>query len=96
MKMIRLVVVLFSVINAEVAFAQSALRSADGQCCLNPAGSTLWEAYRDYWYTGVSVNQWEVNGEQATDWQIIAKNFNWVVEKENQKNNNNINHFNNY
>lgn len=79
MKIIRLVVVLFSVIISEVAYAQSALRSADGQCCLNPAGNTLWEAYRDYWYTGVSVNQWEVRGEQAADWSIITKNFNWVV-----------------
>ena len=79
MKIIRLVVVLFSVIISEVANAQSALRSADGQCCLNPAGNTLWEAYRDYWYTGVSVNQWEVRGEQAADWAVITKNFNWVV-----------------
>lgn len=79
MKIIRLVVVLFSVIISEVAYAQSALRSADGQCCLNPTGNTLWEAYRDYWYTGVSVNQWEVSGEQAADWAVITKNFNWVV-----------------
>ena len=79
MRIIRLVVVLFSVIISEVAYAQSALRSADGQCCLNPTGNTLWEAYRDYWYTGVSVNQWEVRGEQAADWAVITKNFNWVV-----------------
>ena len=79
MKIFRLVVVLFSVISAEVVFAQSALRSADGQNCLNTAENTLWNAYRDYWYTGVSVNQWEVDGEQAADWAVITKNFNWVV-----------------
>lgn len=79
MKIFRLVVVLFSVISAEVVFAQSALRSADGQNCLNTAENTLWNAYRDYWYTGVSVNQWEVEGEQAADWAVITKNFNWVV-----------------
>ena len=56
---------------------------------------SLAEAYRDYWYTGVSVNQWEVaaddNGknehdvtgfianDQTADWPVITRNFNWVV-----------------
>ncbi|MBQ8656732.1 MAG: endo-1,4-beta-xylanase [Prevotella sp.] len=59
------------------------------------SAQTLAEAYRDYWYTGVSVNQWEVaadqNGtnehdvtgfisnDQTKDWPVIARNFNWVV-----------------
>jgi len=56
---------------------------------------SLAEAYRDYWYTGVSVNQWQVQAEttrdqkfdytgmvsadQTSDWPIITKYFNWVV-----------------
>ena len=66
-------------------------------CCCHSmtAQTTLWEAYRDYWYTGVSVNQWQVeadnsganvhdvtgqvSNDQTADWPIIAKNFNWVV-----------------
>ncbi|MBQ6204513.1 MAG: endo-1,4-beta-xylanase [Prevotella sp.] len=56
---------------------------------------SLAEAYRDYWYTGVSVNQWQVeadlsgqnkhdvtgfiSGDQTKDWDIIARNFNFVV-----------------
>lgn len=56
---------------------------------------TLKDAYRDYWYTGVSVNQWEVeadtkggnafdvtgfvSGDQTADWPVIVENFNWVV-----------------
>ena len=57
--------------------------------------TTLKYAYRDYWYTGVSVNQWQVEADptgtnahdvtglvstdQTKDWDIIVKNFNWVV-----------------
>ena len=50
-------------------------------CCCHSmtAQTTLWEAYRDYWYTGVSVNQWEVEGDQESHWDVITKNFNWVV-----------------
>lgn len=86
---------LFSWITIEVVFAQSTLGSADGQCCLNPAANTLKDAYRDYWYTGVSVNQWQVeaeqnatntfdvtgfiSGDQTADWAVVEKNFNWVV-----------------
>ena len=61
-----------------------------------PAGAqTLAEAYRDYWYTGVSVNQWQVaadpsgdnahdvtgqvSNDQTADWPVIVENFNWVV-----------------
>lgn len=56
---------------------------------------SLAQAYRDYWYTGVSVNQWQVqadmsgankhdvtgqvSNDQTADWPIITKNFNWVV-----------------
>lgn len=56
---------------------------------------TLKDAYRDYWYTGVSVNQWEVTAEenaknehdvtgfissdQTADWNVVVNNFNTVV-----------------
>lgn len=55
---------------------------------------SLAEAYADCWYTGVSVNQWEVaasdgenthdvtgmvSNDQTQNWNIISKNFNWVV-----------------
>lgn len=56
---------------------------------------TLQEAYRDYWHTGVSVNQWEVAAEenaknehdvtgfvssdQTSDWNVVVSNFNTVV-----------------
>lgn len=56
---------------------------------------SLAEAYRNYWYTGVSVNQWQVapdlNGknehnvtgqvsnDQTADWPVIISNFNYVV-----------------
>ena len=59
------------------------------------SAQTLKDAYRDYWYTGVSVNQWQVKAEngatnqhdytgmvsadQTKDWPIITQNFNWVV-----------------
>ena len=92
---VELVVVLFSVLTTEVVFAQSPLRSGGGQYYLNTNGNTLREAYRDYWYTGVSVNQWQVeadqvgdnsfdvtghvSNDQTADWQIIVENFNWVV-----------------
>ena len=75
MKNIRLMAVLLSVMTAGTALAQGMPGSADG----SQTGNTLWEAYRDYWYTGVSVNQWEVEGNQSADWPVIAKNFNWVV-----------------
>ena len=68
MKNFKLLIALCSALIAENAGAQSA-----------QTNGTLWQAYRDYWYTGVSVNQWEVEGEQAADWPIITQNFNWVV-----------------
>ena len=56
---------------------------------------TLKDAYRDYWYTGVSVNQWQVaadkdgsnafdvtgyvSNDQTADWPVIVEHFNWVV-----------------
>lgn len=71
-----------------------ALVFATGLVALMQAQS-LAEAYRDYWYTGVSVNQWQVeaddsgqnkhdvtgfiSGDQTKDWDIIASNFNFVV-----------------
>ena len=72
------------------------LMAAFACCCHSmTAQTTLWEAYRDYWYTGVSVNQWQVeadnsganvhdvtgqvSNDQTADWPVIAKNFNWVV-----------------
>ena len=29
------------------------------------SAQTLKDAYRDYWYTGVSVNQWQVKAENG-------------------------------
>ncbi|MBQ7419147.1 MAG: endo-1,4-beta-xylanase [Prevotella sp.] len=94
-KIFRLVVVLFSVITTEVVSAQSSLGSGDGACCLKQTTETLKDAYRDYWYTGVSVNQWQVeadrdgsntfdvtghiSNDQTADWPLIVNNFNWVV-----------------
>ena len=62
---------------------------------LPSSAQTLKDAYRDYWYTGVSVNQWEVaadlsgsnehnvtgqvSNDQTVNWQVITQNFNWVV-----------------
>ena len=62
---------------------------------LPSSAQTLKDAYRDYWYTGVSVNQWEVaadlsgsnehnvtgqvSNDQTANWQVITQNFNWVV-----------------
>lgn len=57
------------------------------------AAMSLAKAYEDCWYTGVSVNQWEVaadskalsdytgmvSSDQTKNWDIITKNFNWVV-----------------
>ena len=59
------------------------------------AQTSLAEAYRDYWYTGVSVNQWQVkadltganehdvtgqvSNDQTAEWPVIVNNFNWVV-----------------
>ena len=56
---------------------------------------SLADAYRDYWYTGVSVNQWQVaadpsgsnehdvtgqvSNDQTADWPLIVNNFNFVV-----------------
>ena len=70
-----------------IVIAASLMASAQAQ--------SLAEAYRDYWYTGVSVNQWQVQAEQAgeqkfdytgmvstdqtAEWPVITKNFNWVV-----------------
>ena len=65
--------------------------SVSGPCF----SQTLKDAYRDYWYTGVSVNQWQVeadqtgtnahdvtghiSNDQTKDWPVIVENFNWVV-----------------
>lgn len=79
---------IISVLRMSLAVALVALSS--------PAGAqTLKDAYRDYWYTGVSVNQWQVaadpagrndhdvtgqvSNDQTADWAVIEKNFNWVV-----------------
>ena len=56
---------------------------------------SLAEAYQDYWYTGVSVNQWQVAAQtaktkgqgaqvttvndQTSEWPAVVNNFNWVV-----------------
>jgi len=93
-KFLRLVVVLFSAVTAQEVFAQSSQKCGEGQCCGNMT-PTLKDAYQKYWYTGVSVNQWQVkadetganvhdvtgqvSNDQTADWPIIVKNFNWVV-----------------
>ena len=57
--------------------------------------TSLKEAYRDYWRTSVSVNQWEVkadpnyknerdytgfvSADQTANWAMIEKHFDWVV-----------------
>ena len=80
-------------IASETALAQSS-RGVAGECRLSKA-PTLKDAYRDYWYTGVSVNQWQVeadltganehnvtgqvSNDQTKDWDIITQNFNFVV-----------------
>ena len=64
-------------------------------CSKKQAPSSLQEAYADYWRTGVSVNQWEVQAEKAmkegvaysgassldqtADYPMIAQHFGWVV-----------------
>ena len=39
----------------------------------------LKDAYRNLWRTSVSVNQWQVEGEQSGDWPLIVQHFDWVV-----------------
>ncbi|MCQ2245679.1 MAG: endo-1,4-beta-xylanase [Bacteroidaceae bacterium] len=68
-------------------------------CAMLPLGlmaqTTLRDAYRDYWRTSVSVNQWEVaaadnnsnvhdvtgmvSADQTSNFSIITRNFDWVV-----------------
>lgn len=65
-------------------------------CCLSSTAQTmaLKDAYRDFWRTCVSVNQWQVKAEntsngssqtnfagldQTADWETIQKHFDWVV-----------------
>lgn len=43
------------------------------------SAQSLSEAYGDYWRTGMSVNQWEVDSNQVSHFPIIANHFNWVV-----------------
>lgn len=77
--------------------AAGAIMASCSQTAKQPietCGMSLAEAYADYWYTGVSVNQWEVaasdgenkhdvtgmfSNDQTRNWDVIAKNFNWVV-----------------
>ena len=93
MKSFKLVVFILVVIASETALAQSS-RGVASECRLSKA-PTLKDAYRDYWYTGVSVNQWQVeadltganehnvtgqvSNDQTKDWDIITQNFNFVV-----------------
>lgn len=73
-----------------------ALSLIAAQCSVSTlCAQTLKDAYRDYWYTGVSVNQWEVAAEQnaknehdvtgfvasdqTANWAVVEKNFNTVV-----------------
>ncbi|NLV53432.1 MAG: endo-1,4-beta-xylanase [Bacteroidales bacterium] len=69
------------------AFAALGLATANAQ--------SLQQSYRDYWRTGISVNQWEVKAEKAqkdgvsysgahkldqtSDYALIAQHFGWVV-----------------
>ena len=94
MKVFRVVVFILVVFASETAFAQNS-RGVAGKRSLLDAPTTLKDAYRDYWYTGVSVNQWEVeadltgtnehnvtgqvSNDQTSNWDIITQNFNYVV-----------------
>jgi len=76
-------------------FFAAAVLSGASLLGLAQTNISLAEAYRDCWYTGVSVNQWQVaadksganahnvtgqvSNDQTADWDIIARNFNWVV-----------------
>lgn len=76
-------------ISVSVVLASLMLSSVDA------SAQTLKDAYRDYWLTGVSVNQWEVeaevdgknlhdvtgfvSGDQTADWPVVVENFNSVV-----------------
>ncbi len=65
-----------------LAAAATLLASCGGSSKKADTPKSLADAYKDYWYTGVSVNQWESasdNNPQTKDWPIIASNFNWVV-----------------
>ncbi len=58
------------------------LASCGAQTQKQDTPKTLAEAYKNYWFTGVSVNQWEAASDgnsQTKDWDVIVKNFNWVV-----------------
>lgn len=84
------------IINKVTIVALGALMSSCGQKSAQPEESTmgLAEAYADCWYTGVSVNQWEVaasddelqhnysgnvSNDQTEHWNTITRNFNWAV-----------------
>lgn len=84
---------IMAVMAAGAVFA-SCSQSAKQQTPVAQNGVSLAEAYADYWYTGVSVNQWEVaasdgenkhdvtgmfSSDQTSHWNIITNNFNWVV-----------------
>ncbi len=43
------------------------------------SAQTLKDAYRNLWRTSVSVNQWQVEGDQSKDWPAVVENFDWVV-----------------
>lgn len=65
-----------------LAIAALILSSCGGQNEKQSNTQSLAKAYENYWYTGVSVNQWETasdNNPQTKDWAVIASNFNWVV-----------------
>lgn len=78
----------------------AAIASCGGRTAADTAANesrtpSLAEAYADCWYTGCSVNQWEVSADsagrndydvtgmvsadQTANWDPIAATFNWVV-----------------
>ena len=94
MKLFKLVVFILVVFASETAFSQRS-GGVEGKCSLKGAPTTLKQAYRDYWRTSVSVNQWQVeadmsganehnvtgqvSNDQTKDWPVIVENFDWVV-----------------
>ncbi len=86
---------LLSISLASLMFASCSSNSVNNNAVSSDDDTpSLYKAYEDCWYTGMSVNQWEVapqegsnnhdytggfSLDQTKDWDIITKHFNWVV-----------------
>lgn len=84
------------IVISSALLTMGALMASCGQKAAQTEEQTigLAEAYADCWYTGVSVNQWEVSAsddvlqhnysgnvsnDQTEHWNMITRNFNWTV-----------------